>query len=161
MEDLESRYTKLDLYLKTKINNDIPSNIIEELDNLDIRKLELIYKCIKNKLQSEIKKLCGKYKIDNIINFILSIDPNKDLYMKFIEFVEDESLINHKDFIKLYEKIIINHPLITMMKENNYDIDKINKIEEFINFMNNNDTEEELEENDEGRMNFALSTTQT
>jgi superfamily II DNA or RNA helicase len=147
MEDLESKYTKLDLYIKIKNKNNIPLNIIEELDNLDIRKLNLIYECVKNKLQSEIKKLCGKYKIDNIINFLLSIDLNKSLYIKFIDFVKDESFINYKDFILLYERIIINHPLIIMMKENNYDINKINKIEEFIDFINNN-SDEELEENE-------------
>jgi superfamily II DNA or RNA helicase len=140
MEDIDIRYNKLDTYLKIKTNDNIPLIVIEELDKLSIRKLELIYKCIKDKLQLEIKELCGNYKIDNIINYLLY--DEKSIYTKFLEYVNDNKFIDEKKFIFLYDNIIKNDPKILMFKDNNIELDKINKIEEFIEYNNESDDEE-------------------
>ena len=143
MEQIDINYEKLDLYLKDINNNDIPQSVLNELDKINIRKLQLIYMCLKNKLENQIKELCGKYKLDNIINFLKSNDPMKSIYSKFVEFINNDTFIDEKKFKFYYEKITVNDNVIKMLKDNNIEVDKINKIEEFIDFVNNTTSEEE------------------
>lgn len=86
---MENRYHNLFSYINTKINDiDLSDKLIEELNQIDITKLKLIYDIVQKNLEDNISKLCGKYNVNNIVDYLIEDDiiNTVETISEFVEF---------------------------------------------------------------------------